>query len=159
MALLDKTNSTATRKSVMRHALIGGVSLAILYPIFANWYPALRDHWLIFWPISVAGGAAFAALMEWQLDDGVEIYWIVREVESEFGIKIPEAEWMEFYTIADLFDATLAHLRTDQPGGFPDGPALEIQVWERLKTLLIQQLRLKPEQVVKSAGFYDELGL
>ena len=157
MGLLVKTNPTATRESVIRHAIISSFLAAIVYLIAAVWTPALLDYWLILLPVAMTAGAALGALMEWQLDDGVEIYWIVLEVEEAFGIKIPEAAWTEIHTVGDLLNVTLDSLRAQRPS-FANDIFSESEVWERLKTLLISQLGLKPEQVAKSAGFYD-LGL
>jgi hypothetical protein len=39
MPLLDRTNPSATRESVIRHATIWAVVSAVLYPIVGIWRP------------------------------------------------------------------------------------------------------------------------
>lgn len=92
MGLLDKTNPSATRESVMLHAKIFGVLAAVCYGISMIWWPALREGWWIWLPLVSAIGAALGALMEWQLNDALDINLVVDDVEDEFGIKIPENE-------------------------------------------------------------------
>jgi hypothetical protein len=73
MGLLDKTNPKTTRGSVIRHALISGVLIALAYLAACVWKPSLRGAWPIPLPAAALLGAAIGALMEWQLpDDSVE---------------------------------------------------------------------------------------
>jgi hypothetical protein len=88
--------------------------------------------------------------MEWQLDDGVEIYYVVRKVEDEFAVKIQT--WDYIQTVDDLYRATLLSLRADKLTAVDEG-----DVWRRLRALLVRQLKLKPEIVVPSARFYIDL--
>ena len=67
MGLLDKTNPTATRQSLIRHAVIGAVLAPVLF--LAVGKPAVREHWLALLPVFAILGAAVAAILEWQLDD------------------------------------------------------------------------------------------
>jgi hypothetical protein len=88
--------------------------------------------------------------MEWQIDDSLDCYELVREVEDEFGVKI--SDWEQVYTVDDLYRRTLAGL-TDAR----NGEVAEDDVWRRLHKLLVRQLDLRPEQVVPTARFYIDL--
>jgi hypothetical protein len=158
MGLLDKTNPCATRESVIRHALIFGSLVAAGYPIACIWSEVLRDNWFLF-PVAVVFGALMGALMEWQIDDGLEIYWVVKEAEEEFNVTIADAIVDKIESVGDLFNAVLTELRANQPKLFEDDPEYSDEIWEKLKALLVHQLGLKPEQVVKAARFYQDLGL
>src|SRR3954471_12856143 len=103
MSLLAKTNPTATRESVIWNAKLWGTIVVVAYGAICILNPGWRELWWLKLPGAATFGAAMGALMEWQLDDGVEIYWVVLEVEEEFGIKIPNADWVEIETIDDLF--------------------------------------------------------
>ncbi len=97
--------------------------------------------------------------MEWQVDDNIDIQWIVIEVEDEFGIEIIEADWMKIETVEDLFKCVLEGAKltgTDSP---TEHVADEVEMWGRFKALLVKQIGLKPEQVVKTARFCPELGV
>jgi hypothetical protein len=52
-------------------------------------------------PGAIVAGAALGALVEWQNPDLIDIGDIVRAVEKEFGIKIPEQEWQAIETVDD----------------------------------------------------------
>jgi hypothetical protein len=72
MGLLDKTNPHATRKSVIRQAIIFSILTAVAYPIACVWMPLLRAAWPVFYPVAILLGAGIGALMEWQLDDSLD---------------------------------------------------------------------------------------
>lgn len=68
MGLLDKTNPRATRRSVIRHAIIGAVTVPAFFLVLGK--PAVREHWRVLLPVLMICGAGIAALIEWQVDDG-----------------------------------------------------------------------------------------
>jgi hypothetical protein len=68
MGLLDKTNPRATRRSVIRHSILGAVVIPAFF--FALGKPAIRAHWAAFLPVFAVLGALVFALVEWQVDDG-----------------------------------------------------------------------------------------
>jgi hypothetical protein len=149
MGLLAKANPTATLASVFRHAIIGGVFSTGVCLAYFVWDQPSFVIWPLLLPIAALFGAALAALLEWQDGDGVEIYWVVREVEDEFAIKI--GNWQDIKTVDDLYQLALASLRNRGTN------ANDQEVWHRLKSLLVRQLGLTPEQVVPSARFYVDL--
>lgn len=150
MGLLAKTNPTATRESVIRHAWIFGTLSFVACLVYCLWNQLAFPNWLFFLPLATILGAALGALLEWQLDDGVEIYYVVMEVEEEFGIKI--ANWETLATMGDLYQAVLACLRESEMSTVD-----EDEIWQRLKDLLAKQLAIKPEKVVPTARFYIDL--
>jgi hypothetical protein len=70
MKLLEKINPRATWQSVVRQAVLGGVSCPLFF--VAVMKPELRAHWRILLPIFAIVGAGIAALVEWQVYDGPE---------------------------------------------------------------------------------------
>src|SRR3954471_17658361 len=139
MGLLEKTNPTATRESVIRHAFIwGAICVVVCFAYFVRRQPHYSG-WPFLLPIAGLFGAAIGALMEWQLDDGLEIYYVVREVEGEFAIKI--SGWDRIETVDDLYRAALVSLR-EKDAIVVD----EEDIWSRLKALLVQQLAFEPEK-------------
>jgi hypothetical protein len=71
MGLLDKTNPMATRESVIRWAIGGGIMSPAMIFLHLRRTPIPHRYWL---PILIATavlGAGLGALVEWQLDDGV----------------------------------------------------------------------------------------
>jgi hypothetical protein len=70
MGLLDKTNPKATRRSVLRHAILGAIGVPAFF--FALGKPAVRVNWPVLLPVFAVLGAGIAALAEWQLDDSLD---------------------------------------------------------------------------------------
>jgi hypothetical protein len=68
MGLLDKTNPSATRRSVICHAILGAVVVPAFF--FALGKPQFRAHWAVFLPVFAVLGAGVAALYEWQVNKG-----------------------------------------------------------------------------------------
>jgi hypothetical protein len=149
LGLLDKTNPLATRESVIRQAWILGIVGTVVGLAFGLWKQPDFSGWPILVPLAGMVGAALGALMEWQMDDGLELCYVIHEVNEEFGIAIPEGD--DFETLGDLYQATLIQLRER------DDVVVDDDVWRRLKALLVKQLALKPEQVVPEARFYIDL--
>jgi hypothetical protein len=150
LGLLDKANPLATRESVIRQAWIWGTVGIVVGLAYGLWKQPEFSGWPILVPLAGLAGAAIGALMEWQMDDGLELCYVIQEINEEFGIAIPDGD--DFETVDDLFRATLTKLR-EREGAIVD----DDDVWRRLKTLLVEQLAFKPEQVVPEARFYIDL--
>lgn len=116
MRFLAKTNPMATHESVIRHAKIFGVVTVVAYCGICIWYPGWREFWWLKLPAAVAFGAALGALMEWQLNDGLEFMFVIEEVEDEFKIEIPQADWAEIVTIGDLLNSCVPSRQRFQCG-------------------------------------------
>ena len=159
MGLFEKTNPLATRGSVVQEAKLFGALAGIAYCAVCIWYPDWRDLWWLKLPAAVAFGAGMGALIEWQVDDNIDIHWIVLEVEDEFGIEIADADWLEIDAVEDLFKCVLEGAKRTATDSLTERVANEGEIWGRLKALLVKQIGLKPEQVVKTARFCPELGV
>jgi acyl carrier protein len=149
MGLLDKTNPFATRESVQRHAIIGGVVGMMFCLASILWSMPEEPNWLLIPGVGVLC-AAIAALAEWQLDDGVKFYEVLLEIDDEFAIELPKDK--ELDTIGDMYQSILA-IRREKERSSVD----EIDTWERLKALLVKQLEIKPELVTPDARFYVDI--
>jgi hypothetical protein len=68
MGLLDKTNPRATRRSVIRQALLGAVVVPAFF--FAFGKPVIRARWVALLPVLAVLGAGVYGLAEWQVSDG-----------------------------------------------------------------------------------------
>ena len=87
--------------------------------------------------------------MEWQLDDNVNIHDVVVEVEREFGINISESECLEIQTVGDLLNCVVKHTKSAGPDLKGDRIVQESEMWERLRKLLVKELGVDPDEVVK----------
>lgn len=157
MGLLDKTNPFATRESVVRHAKIFGVFAAVCCGIYMIGRPSLRENWWIWLPLCSAAGAALGALMEWQLDDSLDINLVADEVEDEFGIKIPVSDREKIQTPGDLLQCVLSALAVTQANSEGSGEVDEAQVWTRLQTVLVKSIGLDRDEVTLTARFCPDL--
>ncbi len=73
MGLLDKTNPAATRESVIRWAIGGGIAAPVLVRLILFQRPPIPQTFLpVVLMTAALAGAGFGALMEWQFDDGEE---------------------------------------------------------------------------------------
>jgi len=80
--------------------------------------------------------------------DGVEL---VMAVEAEFSLQIDDSEAEKLLRVGDLFQFVLQTLR--QRGETVD----EAAVWAKVKQLVVEQLGVKPEHVIPSARFIEDL--
>lgn len=68
--LLNKTNPTATRRSIIIHAILGAVGgPAFLFLLGKPW---VRAHWPVLLPVFSVLGAGIAGIAAWQVDDSAE---------------------------------------------------------------------------------------
>lgn len=149
MGLLDKTNPYATRESVRRHAIIGGVIGMTVCMASLLWTMPAEPNWLL---VPGAGilCAAIAALVEWQLDDSIDLYEVLLELDDEFRLELPKDT--ELVTVGDMFQLILATRRLKKECSVD-----EEDTWDRLKKLLVKQVGIKPEQVTPEARFYIDI--
>ena len=89
---------------------------------------------------------------------GLDIYEVVLEVQEEFGVEIPDEEMQQIESVGDLYNVTINSLHAQRPDRLGYDPGSDEDVWERLKALLVHQLGVRPDEVVKSARFFHELG-
>ena len=84
---------------------------------------------------------------------GLESVEIVMAVEEEFGIRIPDERAAELATVGDMLDFVLIALR--QRGEVPDEGA----IWEHLRAVIVDQIRVPLEDVTRNARFIQDLGV
>jgi hypothetical protein len=70
MGLLEKTNPTATRGSVIRWAIGWAILTPILISLQLRLTPFPLRYWLPVLIMATVLGSGIGALVEWQLDDG-----------------------------------------------------------------------------------------
>ena len=70
MSLLEKTNPHATRRSVLRNAIQGALTVPLF--IFIIGKPYVREHYRITMPLFTLLGAGIGGLWEWQVDDSCD---------------------------------------------------------------------------------------
>jgi hypothetical protein len=95
----------------------------------------------------VLGAGLLGALTEWQLWDAVPIEEVVFEAESFFNVKMSAGKASVIESVGDLYDAIIEEV--------PNSDATK--VWEELKALLVRQLGVDGDEVVKTARFHYEL--
>lgn len=150
MGLLDKTNPQATRESVIRQALLFGTGSVVALLLYFAWSAPQDPYWPLYLLLAGISGAFAGGLMEWQVADGLNLCEVLLEVEEEFAVELPKENDCD--TVGDLYEMTLAAQRK-KPGIMVD----EQETWNRLKTLLVEQLGVNPEQVVAAARFYIDI--
>jgi acyl carrier protein len=82
---------------------------------------------------------------------GLAIVELVMAIEDEFRIEIPNDDAARLAVIGELFDYVLQTLR--QRGETPD----EAQTWERFRAVVVRQLGVRPDEVVRSAHVVRDL--
>jgi acyl carrier protein len=82
---------------------------------------------------------------------GLDTVELVMAIEDEFGIEIPNEDAAKLGVIGDLFDFVVRALR--QRGESPD----EVQTWERFRAVVVRQLGVRPDEVVRSAHIVRDL--
>ena len=83
---------------------------------------------------------------------GLDTVELVMAVEEEFSLEIPDSEAANLVRVGDLHRFVLQTLR--QRGDAVDEDA----IWKRLTDLIVAQLRVKPERVIPTARFIEDLG-
>ena len=82
---------------------------------------------------------------------GLDTVELVMAIEDEFSIEIPNDDAARLSVIGDLFDYVVRVLR--QRGESPD----ESQTWERFRAVVVRQLGVQPDEVVRSADIVKDL--
>ncbi len=150
MGLLDKTNPQATRESVTRQAILWGLVSIVALLLYFVWSPPRDPLWPLLLPLAGLFGAFLGGLMEWQFDDGLDLYEVMLDVDDEFEVELPKEK--EYDTVGDLYETILIAQRKKSEAGID-----ELDTWNRLKSLLVRQLGVKPEQIVPTARFYIDI--
>ena len=83
---------------------------------------------------------------------GLEIVELILAVEAAFEIQIPDADIETIVLVGGLYDCVLHRLRLR--GEEPD----EKLVWAKLHDVIVAQLGVRPEEVIRTAHLIDDLG-
>jgi acyl carrier protein len=84
---------------------------------------------------------------------GLDMVELIMAVEEDFGIAIENREAEKLVTVGLLYQLVLDKLRGR------GSLATEQELYSQLRELISKQLGVKPEQVVPSAHFIDDLGV
>jgi acyl carrier protein len=84
---------------------------------------------------------------------GLDIVELVMTVEKEFGIDIPNVA-SEIVRVGDLHACVVQILRQH-----PDKEIETVDVWKRLKDILVKEFGIPVAQIVPEARLVDDLGL
>ncbi len=82
---------------------------------------------------------------------GLDTVELVMAVEEEFGLEIPDAAAEEMITVGEMHSFLVSELRRR---GRESDPA---QVFERMRTIIVRQLGVNPDEVILSARFVKDL--
>lgn len=84
---------------------------------------------------------------------GLETVELVMAVEEEFRIAIPDEAAPGLAVVGEMHDYILRALQ--QRGETPDDEV----IWQRLRTLIVEQIGVKPAEVTRDAHFVHDLNL
>ena len=84
---------------------------------------------------------------------GLDAVELVMAIEDEFDLHISDDDAAKMITVGDMHDYVVAQLRAR--GETPSEEA----VWKKVHEIVVEQLGVRPEQVVRSAEFVRDLGL
>jgi acyl carrier protein len=83
---------------------------------------------------------------------GLDIVELVMALEEEFEIQIPDKDAETFALVGQMSDFVLHKLQER-------GEAIDAdQVWIRFRSVVVEQLGVRPEQVTRQAHFVYDLG-
>lgn len=84
---------------------------------------------------------------------GLETVELVMAVEEEFAIEIPNSEAAKMERVGDMHAFVVRTLRQHDETAVVDAD----QIWTRLRELVVEQLGVRPEEVIPSAHFIRDL--
>ena len=88
---------------------------------------------------------------------GLDIVEMVMEVESVFGVEIPDAVAERLRTVGDLYDYVRDQVA---PGGVPDGAGPYAgELWERYLDVVARETGVPRARLRPGASFVADLGL
>ena len=91
---------------------------------------------------------------------GIDMEELVMALEEEFGMEITDAA-SQFETVGEIYDYVISQLHVisrQRAGKSLIDSDTELEVWERLQMIVVEQLAVTPEEVTKSAHIVNDLG-
>ena len=83
---------------------------------------------------------------------GLDSVELIMAIEDEFGVTIPAENAPQLAILGDMHAFIIRKLQ--QQGRNPD----KSEVWERLQTMVVKQLGVRPEEVTSEANLFTDLG-
>ena len=83
---------------------------------------------------------------------GLDSVELIMAIEDEFGVTVPTENAPQLAVLGEMHAFIIRELQ--QQGKSPD----ESQVWERLQTMVVEQLGVRPEEVTSEANLFKDLG-
>ena len=87
---------------------------------------------------------------------GLDSVELVIAIEEEFGLTISDDEAAAMHTVGDVYYFVIDRLAGKCGHASEDD---EDSVWERVKKIVVLQLRVKPDKVMKNSNFVKDLGM
>lgn len=87
---------------------------------------------------------------------GLDTVELFMAVEETFQISISEKDASKIFTVGDFYNVILQKL--DQCSSQGNQQWSKEKVWEVLRSVIVHQLRVKPEEVTKEARIVKDLG-
>lgn len=85
---------------------------------------------------------------------GLDVVEIFMQAEETFDIEIDNADAERAYTVGDLYNLVLKELEKKDGKKVADPEA----VWQKVHQLVVEQLQVPEDEVVKEARFNEDLG-
>jgi acyl carrier protein len=82
---------------------------------------------------------------------GLDTVELIKAVEEEFGIEIPNKDASNLATLGDLKGYVIRALRTHGES------SVDIQIWNRLSAVVVRQLSVRPDEVTRSEHMVRDL--
>jgi acyl carrier protein len=81
---------------------------------------------------------------------------LIMAIEKEFGIDIPNHDAAKLETVGKI--STYVQLRLENNRGQPLSEIEAAEHWERVRTIVVEQLGAEPKQVTREAHLVFHLG-
>lgn len=86
---------------------------------------------------------------------GLDTVELVLRVEEEFEIEIPNDIAAQLSTAGDIHNFIMSNITKSSSS---IDTALDVEIWERLRDIIVEQLGVRPEEVKKSSRIVADLG-
>jgi acyl carrier protein len=84
---------------------------------------------------------------------GLESVELVLAIEDAFKIEIPDRVAPDLGTVGDMHRYILEQLRSRGER------VVETEIWNKLRDLIVDQIGVRPEEVIPTASFIEDLGM
>jgi acyl carrier protein len=85
---------------------------------------------------------------------GLDTVELVISVEQEFGIEIPNSEAAKMERVGEMHAFVVKTLRYRDDAAVVDAD----KIWTRLREIIVEHLGVRPEEVIPTARFVEDLG-